>query len=1064
MKKIHSVCLLFGLLFGLTSFGYGQNRMLLRTPAINPDGSKMAFSFQGDIWVANADGSNPIRLTIHEAYESMPVWSPDGKEIAFTGTRFGSNDIYVINAQGGTPKRLTYHSTNDALPTWTNDNNLLFITNRVYRQIERSGEVYKISAKGGTPYRVSDAYATMASMSPDGKFIALERGYCRTAREDYKGSANRDIWIYNTETKQYHQITTFQGNDWMPVWGNANTLYFISAQSGKYNVHQQKISSEGKADGDAKMMTKFKDFGVHHLSVGNKSILVEKMGEVYSIPVAGGSARKLNISFNADDRFDTYEHKTYSSNLESYAISPNGKMTSLIIHGELFVKKNDKEKMSTVNVSKHAYRERQSEWLNDSTVIFVSDRDGNNELYLAKSADKEQPDLTRSLKTDLVRLTNTTEGEYTPNMSPDGKKIIFRRGFNYGSSKLIVADIDSTGKISNEKVLLDSWQTANNVTWSPDSRWLAYSMEDLTFNPEIYIQSVEGGDPVNVSMHPRGDFQPSWSADGKKLAFVSTRNNSDYDVWFVWLKESDWEKTKADWDFEEDDKPAKKKGKKGKVDPITIDFKNIHDRLVQVTAMPGGEFNPVFSKDGETIFFVMQNNTSNRSDLYSVKWDGTEMKPVTKGGVNPNGITADPKNGKIYFASRGTLNVVSMKGGRVTRLPHMAKMVINYTEENKQLFDEAWQSLSEGFYDPNFHGQDWDKLRKQYEPITLAASNKVDFRYMFNLMLGRLNASHMGLYGPSRSETQYEPVGQLGVEVKPVANGVEITRIIPNSPADKEDSRLQVGEVITAINGMPITATTNLYSLLINKANERTLVEVMNGSAKKEVIIRPVRSLGRALYEEWIQNKKDLVAKYSGGKMGYIHIQGMNMPSFERFERELTASGMGKDGIVIDVRYNGGGWTTDYLMTVLNVKQHAFTIPRGAAKNLEKEKDKFKEYYPYGERLPFAAWVKPAVTICNESSYSNAEIFSHAFKNTGRGKLVGVPTFGAVISTGGSRLMDGSLIRMPFRGWFASATGENMDLEPARPDVIIENPPAYKATGEDPQLKKAVEELMKESK
>ncbi|MFT5915595.1 MAG: tricorn protease [Bacteroidia bacterium] len=1060
-QRLFLLLMLFGIGFSASA------QMLLRTPAISPDGSKMAFSYQGDIWVSAPDGTNPRRLTIHEAYERGPVWSPDGKQIAFTGNRFGNSDIFTVSADGGTPKRLTFHATRDNSPTWTNDNSLLFMTRRSYAQIERESEVYKISADGGTPFRFSDAYALGAVASPDGKLIAMEKGYCRTAREDYRGTANRDIWIYNTETKAFNQLTTFNGNDWMPVWGTNRTLYFISAKSGKYNVHQQKVTDDGKASGEAKMITNFKDFGVHYLSTNGKTVLVEKMGDIYSVPASGGSAKKLNISFGADYRFDPYEYKTYSNNLESYDVSPDGKHISFIVHGELFVKKADKEKSSSINISSHPYRERQSVWLNDSTVIFVSDREGNNEFYLARSSDNTQSNLTKTLKRDLVRLTNTSENEFMPTISPNGKRIAFRRGLGYGKNKLIVADIDSTGKMSNEKVLKDSWQSADDVVWSPDSKWLAYSMANLNFNSEIYIQSADDGEPVNVSMHPRGDYQPSWSADGKKLAFVSARNNSDYDVWFVWLNKADWEKTKDDWDYEKDDEANDKKDKKKKedkeVEPIQIDFDRIYMRLQQVTSMPGGESEPVFSEDGELIYFTMQNNTSTKSDLFSVKWDGTEVKAVTKGGKNPRALTS--KDGKVYFSSAGVLHEVNTKGNKLTRLPHSAKMKLDYEQENKQIFDEAWQSLNQGFYDPDFHGQDFDKLRKQYEPMALKATTGPDFRYIFNLMLGRLNASHMGLYGGDRAETQRESVGMLGIEVKPATNGVEIMKIVAGTPADRTSSKLQIGEVITAVNGMPIGATTNFHSLLINMENERNLLEVTaSNGTKKEVIIRPARSIRTELYEEWVSDKKALVDRYSNGTLGYIHIQGMNMPSFERFERELTASGMGKEGIVIDVRFNGGGWTTDYLMTVLSVKQHAFTIPRGAAKDLEKEKDKFKQYYPYGERLPFAAWVKPAVTICNEFSYSNAEIFSHAFKNLGRGKLVGKSTFGAVISTGANRLMDGSRVRMPFRGWYSSATGENMDMKPAVPNVIVENPPAYKATGEDPQLKKAVEELLKETK
>ena len=236
----------------------------------------------------------------------------------------------------------------------------------------------------------------------------------------------------------------------------------------------------------------------------------------------------------------------------------------------------------------------------------------------------------------------------------------------------------------------------------------------------------------------------------------------------------------------------------------------------------------------------------------------------------------------------------------------------------------------------------------------------------------------------------------------------------------------------------------------------------MANGVQKEVIIRPTSSLRSELYDAWVAERKVLTEKYSNGRLGYLHIRGMNWPSFERFERELAASGYGKDGIVIDVRFNGGGWTTDMLMAVLNVRQHAYTVPRGAAKSLEQENQKFKETYPYGERLPLSSWTKPSIALCNQNSYSNAEIFSHAFKTLDIGTLVGMPTFGAVISTGGQGLIDGSFVRMPFRAWYVKATGENMEHGPAVPDVIVENAPDGKANGEDLQLKKSVEILLGE--
>jgi len=319
----------------------------------------------------------------------------------------------------------------------------------------------------------------------------------------------------------------------------------------------------------------------------------------------------------------------------------------------------------------------------------------------------------------------------------------------------------------------------------------------------------------------------------------------------------------------------------------------------------------------------------------------------------------------------------------------------------------------------------------------------------------------MGIYGSSEEDLQRQSTGKLGIEVKPAKNGVEVTRVVPRSPATRVKSALEVGDIITEVNGVEI-GSQNFYALLEDATEEPVLLNVQGAEVNRELVIRPTSSLNEELYEEWVAERQRLTEKYSNGKLGYIHIKSMNKPSFERFERELMASGHNKEGIVIDVRFNGGGWTTDYLMAVLTVRQHAYTVPRGAAKNLSKEHPNFASYYPYSERLPLAGWTRPSVALCNESSYSNAEIFSHAYKSLNIGTLVGQPTFGAVISTGGMRLLDGSLVRLPFRGWYVKETGQNMENGPAVPDLLVENAPISKASGEDPQLKAAVETLLKQ--
>jgi len=1043
-----------------------------RHPALNPDGSMIAFSYQGDIWTVPVDGGKASRITIHQAYESYPCWSPAGDRIAFTSNRFGQNDLYITGSEGGLPERITYHSASDRVTNWSNADKLLFESNRSYQQVEWEGELQSISSDGGTPVRLMETFGAEPVSSPDGRFIAFVKGVCRIPREAYQGSANRDIWLYNTETKTFSALTSFEGQDYHPVWGDNQTLYFISARSGKYNIFSVRIDETGKSASEPAQITNEQKDQVRFFDVSddNQSIVYEKDINLYSISTTGGESKKININIATDYRFDPYENKTFSDQIGGYQVSPDGKYSAFVIHGEIFLTENHKEKNQTRNLSNSPSRERDIAWLNDTALIFSSDRDGRYNLYLVKSSDPGQASLFRTMKRELVQLTSADEDEHSPVVSPDGKQIAFIRGGNYGKMNFVVADIDPSGTISSEKILIESWNAPSGVQWSPDSKWMAYAMRDLTFNSEIYIQAADGNaGPVNVSMHPRGDRSPVWSRDGSKLGFISERNNLDDDVWFVWLKKADSQKTKQDWeeededDEDDEDDAGKSNGKKeDEVEPIQIDFEDIHERLVQLTSLSGNERNLAISNDGKTFYFTTRSPGKKGQDLFQIKWDGKDMKEVTRGGNNPNNVKLDPKGKFLYMNSRGKLSRISTSGKEVENLPVAAKMKIDYQAELNQIFEEAWRALRDGFYDPEFHGRDWSGLKDKFKPYCMEASTKTDFMYMYNIMLGQVNASHMGLRGKDREKIQAERTGLLGIDIVPQEQGILIQRVIPDSPADKITSKLKTGDIILSVNGDEVTRDINFWSLLANTSDEKILLGVQDKNGKqREVVIRPKVSLRTELYDEWVKERRRLTDEYSGGKLGYLHIRGMDMRSFERFERELTAVGHGKDGIVIDVRFNGGGSTTDYLMAILNVKQHAYTIPRGAEPTLSNNKN-YREYYPFSERLPFFAWNKKSIALCNENSYSNAEIFSHAYKNLGIGTLVGRPTFGAVISTGGVGLIDGSYVRMPFRGWFVKANDKNMDFEPARPDIEVFNSPDHKSKGVDEQLKKACEVLLQQ--
>ena len=1073
--------------FGFCSIMHAQQEdYLVHTPTINHQGNQIAFSYQGDIWTANKDGSNLRRLTVHEAYDGNPFFTEDDAHVVFQSNRFGNNDIFVVSKNGGIPERLTYASASDVITDVT-ATSVIFNTRRDYQQVEADQEIFEIPLKGGTPERLLNSLGFDATISPNGKLVAFTRGSCRIAREEYQGSANRDIWLYDIEKDVYTQITTFKGNDFYPAWAGNNTIYFQSAASGKYNVHRALLNDDHSLK-TIEAVTEFKDLGIFSFHIGDndKTIILSQMDKLFLVDTQTKALTPIKLDLSSDYKFYPVENKTYTSDVQSIIPSPNGAYSILNIRGELFLTENDKEQKRTINVSNSPYRDENAFWLNDETIIFTSDRDGVYNLYKITSSDPKQKDIFFSLKHKITQLTSSKSKIDNPKLSPDGKLL----AYTVGRAKLNVSKISNTGVLSEEVTLTDNgWSLPDGVAWSPDSKWVAYGIQDLEFNAEIYIQKVDNSTPAtNISMHPKADRGPIWSDDGTKIGFASNRSNSDFDVWFVWLQKENWEKTALDWkestfknskkeeaskDEDKDKKNKKEEAKDKEIAPIVIDLDNIYERQVQVTRYSGGEFLQGISKDGETFYYTTGNGTRTdidvTSDLYQIKWDGEDKKEITTGNTNPNSIFFDTEKENIYYTVKGKpLHLeLDKKSDKLKpeSISFSAKMKINYVEEGNQIFDEAWSAIDNGFYDPNFHGHDWDLLKSQFKPLAMKAATRDDFAFIFNWMLGQINASHMGFRpGEDREDLQRDRTGQLGIEVSPLEDGsVKVTAITMRMPADKTKSALKIGSVITAVNGEKLSPTTNFYRLLNGTVDEKIYLTVKTPKGgDSEVVIRPSATNRAENYLTWVNERKRLTDVYSKGELGYIHIQGMNWPSFERFERELTAAGYGKKGIVIDVRYNGGGWTTDYLMAVLTVKQHAYTIPRGASENLSAEHTKFKDTYPYSERLPLPAWTKPSIALANERSYSNAEIFAHAYKTLKIGTLVGQPTFGAVISTGSQRLIDGSSVRMPRRGWYNKSTGVDMDFQPAIPDIIVANAPDGKAKKEDKQLETAVQELLKQ--
>jgi len=1039
---------------------------LPRHPAPSPDGSRIAFSWQGDLWLVPAAGGEATRLTAHPAGERFPVWSRDGRMIAFASNRHGNDDVFVMPANGSaTPVRLTFASTADIPNDFTPDGTAVLFTSNRAESVKWGVQLWTVPLAGGTPAIAQDAFGQAAAYSLDGASLVFVRGQTKWTRRGYHGAASRDLWLHATGG-EYLKLTDYDGDDDRPTWLDGGTVAFLSSRNGRKNVYRLDIDSKVATqltfhDGSAVRFPR--------AAADGSIIAYEFEDSVWTIPGSGGEPTRLHIAVPLDIVRNPVERKISSDDADELAISPDGTTVAFIIAGDVFVtgvtSKDDQKiaKAPTARVTSTPEREGDLSWSPDGkTLLFTSARNGNDDIYLAEPAAEETP-WPEAFDFKLTRLTDSPAEENGAEFAPDGERIAFIRG----KGTLIV--MPRAG--GDETVLLDHWSTPD-YEFSPDGRWIAYSAPDEQFNSEVWIVSSTGGTPYNVSRHPDDDFGPRWSPDGRRLVWTAKRVDNSFDVWGVWLARTDDERTPAQWlklwngkdkakknDDEKKDDAASDEESPPDLPEVSIEFDRLWERVEQITDLKGDEGAARVSSDGKTIIFTAEHE--GEDDLYSVRWDGEELKRLTKDGAEPEQYRFGPKGKTIFYLDgKGRIKRVKLDGEAGDPVPFRARYEIDLRRRREAVFNEAWRALNENFYDPQFHGVDWPAQREKYRPWALEASTKEDFADIVNLMLGELNASHMGYYPPGtrgRSQGTGDNTGWIGVTYDPTAGGpgILINEVLPDSPAWRSDAGILPGERLLAVNGVEIGDTTNIFDLFVDTGEQRTSLRLQAADGEaRAVVVEPVSysAQRRLRYEEWVRARRRLVDEWSQGRLGYIHIQSMNIPSFEKFERGLFAAADGKEGLLIDVRSNGGGWTTDYLMAVLMVKRHAYTIPR--------DSDPSIRAYPQG-RLPLSAWTRPAVAICNQDSYSNAEIFSHAFKSLQRGPLVGAPTFGAVISTGGMRTLDGALVRLPFRGWYVAPSKMNMENNPAVPDVVVWQPPAEdRSKTEDTQLRKAVEVLL----
>ncbi|QOJ00669.1 MAG: PD40 domain-containing protein [Phycisphaeraceae bacterium] len=1148
-------------------------------PTLSPDGSRVVFSWRGDLWAVGAEGGAAARLTNHPAHERRSEFSPDGSLLAFESERDGGRNLYVMpmiagpggSVLAGEVRRVHVMDRAQSLSGFSPCGGYLLLNSGHEPAIYRGQRMYRVPVVGGVLERLTDAHGNSPRLSPDGGTLVFSYRRHDFNRPRYRGSGTSDVWAMTVATGEFRRVTSDGADDADGFMLGDGSVVFVSSRDGQNNLW--KIPAGGR-DGDAVRLTAFAPGGSGSIGHGVRDLSVSADGRravfvvwdtLYTLDLSapGAAPRAVEVAASSGADESDWNRTNIGREAGEAALSPDGKTLAVVARGEVFVR-STAENRPTRRVTNTAGRERDLAWSADGRVLyFVSDETGVPRLYAAtvamaredlqppkatpeakepegakepaaaepeKSDDapagadgakgdgkatppngtkdakaaKAEPDhgkrwaesirysvsmVSTGLESDGQDLRNGVFGVEVsgPIPSPDGRAMLLIRG----RGDLVLHDLAG----GENRVLLESWNRPE-VVWASDSRHIVYSVSDHDFQSDIYILDTgdPGASPVNVTRHPDIDDSPRLTHDGKVLYFRSERagSNGDYDVWYVFLDRSLEAMTayeldeyfKAAADEVKKLKPAKptpsksaevppegdaggdaaktepkKKDEPKTPTPLKFDTDDAYLRVRRLTSIPGGLSGLMITPAGDRVMF---NATDGDRSFVSVSRKNDDRKVIQAGGASPMGVSLT--GDKVTYVARGQASTANPSTGKSDAMPIDAPVVIDVGAEQRQKFHEAARTIGNVFYHPTLKGLDWRAMTARYGTLAERTRTPEELARVVQMLFGELDGSHTGISPAGGFSATPTGTGYLGVETRPSADGLEVTRVLPESPAllpiGGPTHAIEVGDVIVAVEDRRLRSdrgTTDLTTALLGRSGQETLIEIQRKDAARPrfVMLVPISGAAdaRLRYQAEVQRRAERVDELSGGRLGYLHIQGMSMPSVRDFERDLYAAASGKDGLVIDVRDNGGGSTADILLSSLTAPVHTFTVPRGADPGAIPS-----DAYPRDRRLIYG-YSRPISVLINENSFSNAEIFAHAIKTIGRGVLVGTATYGGVISTGAASLIDGSTIRTPFRGWYLP-DGRDLENNGARPDLDVPMTPDAEAQGRDPQLEAAVKELM----
>lgn len=1038
--SIRSLLAASSLLFSLTNSSLAQGEaFFLSQPSLSPDGQTVFFCFEGDVWKAGVEDGKATRVTGMKGYETNPKMSPDGKWIAFTGRQFGNPDVYVMPAAGGEVRRLTHYSGSDEVMSWSWDSKSIYFTSNRLSRLSS----YKVNVDGGgaTPvfgryYFLNDHNIFEHPTTGELFFNDTWESASQVHRKRYKGPYNPDIQSYNTATKQYKRFTNYLGKDFGVSIDKSGTVYFLSdSANGEYNLCTFK-------NGKREQLTNFNTSLKNAIVAANGSrVVFERDYQLWAYEPASGKSRKLNISLVRNNVLLEAMDYNVKGKITNFDVAKDGKKIAFISRGQLFVSDIEGKFVQQID-QQSGERKGEVMWAADSKTLIYNQTSNGYRNWFAVAADKSaQPrQITKEMKNNRSLSLNKKR-----------TKGVFLSGRN--EVKLMdLKSYEITTLIKDE-----IWGFDNSAPgFSPDGEYVIYTAY-RNFEQDIFVHHIKTGKTINLTKTGISEMSPIWSGDGRYVYFSSSRLKPAYPmgpsnphIYRMPLQKFDSVFYADKYNELFQDSVKKDTAYTGIY--TAIDTVDIMDRVELVGHNYGSQdLLAVTENDGAQVAVYVSQNGDEKPAVFKTEYKKFENPKTEKisGAEGDLGNFVEVKD-KRYMLVDGKICKVNINDGNKAD-PINIEYVFrkNLAEEFNQIFHETWAQVHENFYDEHFHGIDWEATKERYAKMLPFVNNRGDLRTLINDMLGELNSSHQGFNstGDDEAATLKETTMETGI-LFDENNQYKVKYVVKNSPADKVNINIKAGDLLTHVNGVQVDKNEDRYNYFTRPSIDKELSLTFDRNGKSvTVIVHPQTTITTKLYDEWIDNNRKNVAEKSHNRIAYAAMKDMGQTEYEHFVEKMTQELNGKDGLILDLRYNTGGNVHDQVLQFLS--QRSYLQWKYREGSLTRQPN-------------FAPSDKPIVLLINEQSLSDAEMTAQGFKALKLGTIIGNETYHWIIFTSSASMVDGSSVRMPAWGCY-TLEGKDLEVTGVAPDVRILETFEDKLNGKDAQIEAAVADIFKRS-